>query len=75
MPLSNHVPLRTAEALTDPWPEAELLFDAQKAPPGAYDANWHPEFDRGPPLYVTFSRSIHLGWFGSEFALGKVELP
>lgn len=74
-PLSNHVMLRTAAALTGPWSDAKLLFEAQKDPPGAYDANWHPEFDLGNLLYVTFSRSNHLGWFGSEFALVKVELP
>lgn len=74
-PLSNRVVLRTAAALTGPWSDAKLLFEAQKDPPGAYDANWHPEFDRDNLLYVTFSRSNHIGWFGSEFALVKVELP
>lgn len=74
-PLSNRIVLRTASALTGPWTEARLLFEAQKDPGGAYDANWHPEFDDGNTLYVTFSRSNHMGWFGSEFALVKVELP
>lgn len=77
-PLSNRVVLRTAAELTGPWSDARLLFEASKEPAGAYDANWHPEYDdsdEGNTLYVTFSRSNHKGWFGSEFALVKVVLP
>jgi Domain of unknown function (DUF4185) len=74
-PLSNHVVIRTADALTGPWSEAKLLFDAKKNPAGAYDSNWHPEYDDGDTLYVTFSRSNNMGWFGSEFALERVVLP
>lgn len=74
-PLSNRVVIRTASELSGPWSSAQLLFEAQKDPAGAYDANWHPEFDDGNTLYVTFSRSNHVGWFGSEFALVKVDLP
>ena len=74
-PLGNHVVGRTAPALTGPWSEARLLFDAHKDPAGAYDANWHPELDDGADLYVTFSRSNGMGWFGSEFALVRVTLP
>lgn len=74
-PLSNQVLIRTADALTGPWSEAKLLFTASKDPEGAYDANWHPEFDRGAELYVTYSRSNHKGWFGAEFVLERVTLP
>jgi hypothetical protein len=74
-PLSNRVVVRTAAALTGPWSEARLLFEADKEPAGAYDANWHPEFDEGDTLYVSYSRSNHKGWFGAEFVLEKVVLP
>jgi hypothetical protein len=74
-PLSNHVVIRTAPALTGPWSEAKLLFDANKDPEGAYDSNWHGELDDGADLYVTFSRSNHQGLFGSELALVRVTLP
>ena len=74
-PLSNRVVIRTAPSLTGPWSQARLLFDANKDPEGAYDANWHAEYDAGKLLYVTFSRSNHMGWFGSEFALVRVTLP
>jgi Domain of unknown function (DUF4185) len=74
-PLSNRVVIRTAPSLTGPWTEARLLFEANKEPEGAYDANWHAEYDAGKLLYVTYSRSNHMGWFGSEFALVRVTLP
>ncbi len=74
-PLSNRVVIRTAASLTGPWSEARLLFEAKKDPEGAYDSNWHSELDDGADLYVTFSRSNHMGWFGSEFALVRVTLP
>jgi hypothetical protein len=74
-PLSNRVVLRTAPALTGPWSDARLLFEARRDPEGAYDSNWHQEFDRGRDLYVTFSRPNGMGWFGSEFALVRVTLP
>ncbi len=74
-PLSNDVMIRTAAALTGPWSEAKRLFTADKKPAGAYDANWHPEFDAGNLIYVTYSRSNGVGWFGSEFALIRVALP
>jgi Domain of unknown function (DUF4185) len=74
-PLSNHVVIRTADAISGPWSDAKLLFDAKKDPAGAYDANWHPEYDDGATMYITFSRSNHMGWFGSEFALDRVTLP
>ncbi len=74
-PLSNRVVIRTAASLTGPWSDAKLLFEANKNPEGAYDSNWHAEYDDGNRLYVTYSRSNHLGWFGSEFALVRVTLP
>jgi hypothetical protein len=74
-PLSNHVVIRTAPALTGPWSEAKLLFEANKPGGSAYDANWHPEYDSGRLLYVTFSRGNNMGWFGSELALVRVTLP
>ncbi len=74
-PLSNHVVIRTADALTGPWSEAKLLFDADKNPAGAYDSNWHTEYDSGNTLYVTYSRTDKMGWFGSEFVLERVVLP
>jgi hypothetical protein len=76
-PLSNRVVGRTAPALTGPWSGAKLLFTAKKDPEGAYDANWHHEYDEqgGKILYVTWSRSNGVGWFGSEVALERVELP
>lgn len=73
-PLSNRVVIRTAAELTGPWSDARLLFEASKQPAGAYDANWHPEYDEGSTMYVTYSRSNHKGC-GAEFALVKVVLP
>ncbi len=74
-PLSNQVMIRTARTLTGPWSDAKLLFTANKNPAGAYDSNWHPEYDDGANLYVSFSRSNNMGLFGSEFALVQVVLP
>jgi hypothetical protein len=73
-PLSNRVVIRTADVLTGPWSEAKLLFDA-KGTTSAYDATWHPEYDDGDMLCVSFSRSTNVGWFGSEFPLERVTLP
>jgi uncharacterized protein DUF4185 len=76
-PLSNRVVGRTARALTGPWSAARLLFTANRKPEGAYDANWHHEYDElgGKILYVSFSRPNGHGLFGSEFALERVTLP
>jgi hypothetical protein len=76
-PMSTHVVLRTAPAITGPWSDAKLLFEADKPEGGAYDAASHPEYEEqnGKVLYVTFSRSNHKAWFGSEFALVRVTLP
>ena len=74
-PLSNRVVGRTADALTGPWTDARLLFEAKKPSGGAYDASWHPEYDDGATMYVSFSRSNGMGWFGSEFALERITLP
>jgi hypothetical protein len=76
-PMSNHVVLRTAPAITGPWSDPKPLFDADKPNGGAYDAASHAEFEEqnGKVLYVTFSRSNDKGLFGSEFALVRVTLP
>ena len=73
-PLSNDVVIRTAKTLTGPWSDAKTLFTAKKDPAGAYDANWHPEYDDGANLYVSYSRSNGIGWFGAEFVLEQVTL-
>ena len=76
-PLSNTVVIRTAPSLTGPWSDESLLFVADKPGGDAYDAAPHPEYEEeeGKILYVTFSRSNGVGWFGSDFALVKVTLP
>jgi hypothetical protein len=76
-PLSNNVVIRTAPSLTGPWSDESLLFVADKPGGDAYDAAPHPEYEEeeGKILYVTFSRSNGVGWFGSDFALVKVTLP
>ncbi len=63
--------------LTGRWSEARLLFEANKEAGGAYDADWHPEYDEenGRILNVTFSRSNGVGWFGTELVLERVALP
>ena len=74
-PLSNRVVIRTAPSLTGPWTDRELLFEADKEAGGAYDVSWHSEYDDGSTIYLTFSRSNGIGWFGSEFVLERVVLP
>lgn len=77
-PLSNDVVIRTAPALMGAWsPPKLLLTAAKKTGGGAYDANWHREYDQdgGKTIYVTFSRPTGVGWFGAEFALVRVGLP
>lgn len=76
-PLSNDVVMRTAPEITGPWSGAELLFVADKPDGAAYDAYVHPEYEEqnGKVMYVTFSRSNGVGWFGSEFQLVRVTLP
>lgn len=77
LPLSNDVVLRTAPKLTGPWSAPRKLFSANKPDGNAYDAIAHPELAPadGQQLFVTFSRSNGVGWFGSEFVLERVELP
>jgi hypothetical protein len=77
--LFNQVVMRTAPALEGPWSEETVLFNPQHHPDQggtAYDAMAHAELaeDSGRVQYVTFSRSNGMGWFGSEFALVRVEL-
>jgi hypothetical protein len=75
--LSNRVVIRTAPALTGPWSDPALLFEADKPDGSAYDAASHAELEEqgGKVLYFTFSRSNGQGWFGSELALVRVTLP
>lgn len=77
MPLSNDVVLRTASKLTGPWTAPRKLFTANKPEGSAYDSNVHPELapEDGKELFITYSRSNGVGWFGSEFVLERVELP
>jgi uncharacterized protein DUF4185 len=76
-PMSNNVVIRTAPSLVGPWSDERLLFVADKPGGNAYDAVTHSEYEEedGKILYVTFSRSNGVGWFGSDFALVKVTLP
>jgi hypothetical protein len=76
--LTNDVVARTASSLTGPWSLETLLFTAdRKGDTGwTYDAYVHPELTPmdGRVLYVSFTRSNHQGWFGSETVLVKVDL-
>ena len=74
-PFSDAVVMRTAAALTGPWSREVTLF-ASADGEAMYDAVPHPEFaeDDGLVQYVTYSRSTGEGWFGTEFALWRVEL-
>jgi hypothetical protein len=76
--LSNEVVARTAPALTGPWSDETQLFTAdRKGDDGwTYDAYVHPELTSadGGALYVSFTRSNHQGWFGSETVLVRVDL-
>jgi hypothetical protein len=74
-PLTNDVLIRTASAISGPWSAPKLLFTARRHPVGAYDANWHVEYDDGSLLYVTFTRPNGQGPFGSELVLERAKLP
>lgn len=73
---SNDVLFRTAEALEGPWSEPETLFVAARDEGTTYDAYLHPELseDGGRVQYVSYTRGNHVGWFGSELVLERVEL-
>jgi hypothetical protein len=74
--LSNDIVARTAPMLTGPWSDETPLFTAdRKGDSGwTYDAYVHPELTPadGGALYVSFTRSNHQGWFGSETALVRL---
>ena len=72
-PFSHRIVARTAPELTGPWSAQTVLYTVDGDAP--YDAVNHPEYaeDDGRVQYVTYSRPT-TGWFGSEFALIRVEL-
>lgn len=72
-PFAGQVKARTAPDLTGPWSRESVLFDVPEGD-APYDANHHPELAEqdGKVEYITWSRHT-TGWFGSEFALLRVE--
>src|SRR5207244_2020692 len=74
--LSNDIEARTAPALTGPWSDEVRLFRAERDEGWTYDSYVHPELTPadGKALYVTYTRSNHQGWFGSETVLVRVDL-
>jgi hypothetical protein len=76
--LSNDIQARTANAITGPWSDETKLFTAdRKGDDGwTYDSYVHTELTSADAktLYVTFTRSNHQGWFGSETVLERVDL-
>jgi hypothetical protein len=76
--LSNDVVARTAPALTGPWSDETGLFTADRHGDDGwtYDAYVHPEWTTtdGKTLYLSYTRSTHQGWFGSETVLVRVDL-
>jgi hypothetical protein len=77
-PLSNDIQARTAPALAGPWSDEVHLFTAdRKGDDGwTYDSSVHPELGPadGSAIFVTYTRSNHQGWFGSETVLVRVDL-
>lgn len=74
-PFDDGIFARTAPELTGPWSAATVIYTATGDAP--YDAVHHPELAEsdGRVEYVTYSRGTDDGsWFGSEFALVRVEL-
>jgi hypothetical protein len=72
-PFDHDVVARTAEYLTGPWSDEEVLFRAPGESP--YDAVHHPDLEEqnGLVQYITYSQPT-TGWFGSEHVLWRVEL-
>jgi hypothetical protein len=72
-PFDGHIYARAAEDLTGPWSNATMLYTTpeEDAP---YDATHHAELaeEGGRVEYVTYHRSTD-GWFGTEFAVIRVE--
>jgi hypothetical protein len=77
-PLSNDVRYRTAPDLTGPWSDAATAFTADRKGMGgtSYDALAHVEYASadGMTIYVTYSRSNGVPFFGSDLVLERVEL-
>jgi hypothetical protein len=72
-PFDHDIVARTAEYLTGPWSNEEVLFRAPGEAP--YDAVHHPDLEERDGLvqYITYSTPT-TGWFGSEHVLWRVEL-
>lgn len=77
-PLSNEVVARTASALTGPWSDEVLLFEADRRGDDGwtYDAYPHPELtpSGSKSLYFSFTRPTSAGFLASETALVRVDL-
>ncbi len=73
--LSADIVARAAPALTGPWSKETVLYTPDGADEDPYDAVHHPELseDGGRVEYLSWSRSTGEGWFGTEFALLRVE--
>lgn len=73
--LSSQIVARTAPELTGPWSREALLYEPTGEDEDPYDAVAHAELaeDDGRVVYVTWSRSNGVGWFGTEFPLLRVE--
>jgi hypothetical protein len=73
-PFDHRIVARTAPELTGPWSDEATLYVTPEEH-SAYDAVHHAEDeeDGGRVQYITYSRPTG-GWFGSEFALVRVEL-
>jgi hypothetical protein len=75
--LTSDVVLRSAPAITGPWSGSTHLFTAAQTGGGwTYDTYVHQEYTPadGSALYVTYTRSNGVGWFGSETVLERVTL-
>lgn len=74
-PFSKKIVARTAPQLTGPWSRESLLYRVQ-GEDAPYDVVAHAEYaeDEGRVQYLTWSRGTDVGWFGTEFALLRVEL-
>jgi hypothetical protein len=76
-PLSNEVRYRTAPALTGPWTDAATAFTADRKGMGgtSYDALEHVEYASadGKTIYLTYSRSNGVPFFGADLVLERVD--
>ncbi|MBK6917830.1 MAG: DUF4185 domain-containing protein [Deltaproteobacteria bacterium] len=74
-PFDTTIVARTAPTRTGPWSAPSRVYRVPAGEPAPYDAQHHAELaeDGGVVQYVTYSRPTE-GWFGSEFAIVRVEL-